>query len=205
MDKSTLKNYKLILIIFLAAITIFSVFKYVYLLREKYALLNSLNTLKLEIAALDNQNQNLLKELEKEKEEGRRLDIENSFLKANLKAGIKKIDRLNAEFARAKDGLEKLNAELQALKGEKDNLEAQLTEVAQERDNLKVRLTSAAELRNALKELRRQVRNVGQEIKHKVEAQEAAEGNRGFVIKDGKPTYRPRVKIEVVPATESSK
>jgi hypothetical protein len=42
---------------------------------------------------------------------------------------------------------------------------------------------------------------VGTEIKKKADTNQAIEGNRGFVIKDGKPTCAAKVKIDVRPAS----
>jgi Sec-independent protein translocase protein TatA len=56
---------------------------------------------------------------------------------------------------------------------------------------------SARELKKAIHELRRQISRVNREIRKKVDAQETAEGNRGFMVKDGRNTYKGRIRIEV--------
>jgi len=62
---------------------------------------------------------------------------------------------------------------------------------------LKARLGSVAELKKAIRELRRQVRQVKREVIKRSEPAKGKEGNRGFIIKDGKPTTLPRIRIEV--------
>ena len=55
-----MKNYKTILIALLIGITIFSVVKYVFSIKEKYDLLGSLNQLKTQVTDLEKEKQNLL-------------------------------------------------------------------------------------------------------------------------------------------------
>ncbi len=195
-----MKNYRVILVAFLIGITAFSAFRYVASLKEKLDLMSALNQTKEQIAVLESEKQNLLQELEKEKQLQQQLNEENTGLKESLKVNEEKIDKINADFAQAQTTLEQLNSQLAALRQEKDNLNAQVTQVTQEKDNLQARLSSIVELKKAIRELKRQVRQVSVEIGEKVKLEKIIEGNRGFLIKDGKSAYYPaRVKIEVVP------
>ena len=65
MNKGLLRN---ILIVLLSTITAFSVFKYLVSLKEKHDLLNSMKQVQQEVAVLSQEKQNLLQDLEKEKQ-----------------------------------------------------------------------------------------------------------------------------------------
>lgn len=196
------KNYKFILTALLCGITIFSVFKYVTTLKENYDLSNTLDQMKQQVVVLENEKQNLLQSLKKETELAQKFDQENTGLKANLKESEDKLSKLDTDFKAAQKIIEQLNSELAALKNEKTNLNTKLSEVSQEKENLNVRLSSVEELKKAIRELRIQVRKVKVEIKKKTKVTDDSEGNRGFVIKDGKPTSSAKVKIDVKPASK---
>lgn len=197
------KNYRFILTALLCGVTIFSVFKYVTTLKENYDLSNTLDQIKQQVVVLENEKQNLLQSLKKEEELAQKLGQENTGLKLNLKESEEKLTKLDTDFKAAQRTIEQLGSELAALKNEKTKLNSQLSEVSQEKDNLNVRLSSVEELKKAIRELRIQVRKVKVQIKEKTKVTaDNSEGNRGFVIKDGKPTSSAKVKIEVKPASK---
>jgi len=205
MNKARLKN---ILIALLVTLTLFSVFKYIYSIKEKYELLNILNQTKEQAAALENEKQNLLQELEKEKELQQKLSQENSAFKDSIRLSEEKLAQLDADFVQAQKTIEQLNSNFSLLKAEnialiekKNTLNTKLSQVSQEKDALQVKLSSIAELKKAIKELKRQMRKVGTVIREKIRTNKIIEGNRGFLIKDGKFTYPAKVKIEVTPAS----
>jgi chromosome segregation ATPase len=195
------KNYKFILTALLCGITIFSVFKYVTTLKEKYEISNRLDQMKQQVVVLESEKQNLLQTLKKEEANAQRLGEENIAFQASLKESEEKLNKLDADFKSAQKTIEQLNSELAALKTEKTKLNSQLSEVSQEKDSLNVRLNSVEELKKAIRELRSQMRKVKVQIKEKTRVtKDDSAGNHGFVIKDGKPTSSLKVKIEVKPA-----
>ena len=212
MKKERLKN---ILLVFLLSLTIFSVFKYVYSLREKYDLLNELGQVKEEAASLKSEKQVLVVELGKERELQEQLSQENAVLRENLKVSGEKLAQMDADFAKARETIEHLNsnfalvkAENKALVERKDTLSAQLSQVTGENDALKTRMSSVIELKKAIRELKKQARKVTVAIKEKVKSVQKAralEGNRGYLVKDGRLTYPAKVRIEVIPAPLSIK
>lgn len=194
-----MKNYKLILIIFLLGISIFSVFKYLASVKEKYDLLNTINQIKTQVTALENEKQNLLRAQQE-------LAQKNEELKDNLKLSEEKLAKEAVDFTQFQKTIEDFNSQISLLKAEntalreeKDNLNSRLAEVSQEKENLKSRLSSFSELKKALKELKKQTRQLRFELRKKAEIQKIIEGNRGYLIKDGKPTYPSKVRIEVKP------
>ena len=82
MNKGLVKN---ILIVFLVSMAIFSIFKYLLSLKEKYDLVNALNQVKEKVAALEKEKQDLLGELKKEKEFEEQLKREISGFKGYLR------------------------------------------------------------------------------------------------------------------------
>lgn len=192
-----MKNYRLILIALLCGITIFSVFKYVSALREKYELLTKVEQIKQEMASLEEEKLNLLQTLEKEKKLQEQLNDEISMLKDYLRASKARMDKLFTD----KKQIGELNSLLSLLKTENKALREEKERIAREKENLNAKLNSVAELKKAIQELRKQMFKVGIQIKKKVDATQSSEGNRGFVIKDGKPTYSGKIKIEVMPAS----
>jgi len=200
MHKGMLKN---ILIVLLAGTTIFSVFKYALSFKEKYVLLNTLNQLKEEVAALEDDKQALKEKLGEEKELNTKLDREILEIKEYLKASKKRLAKLFADYGQTQKTIEDLNskfsilkAENTALRDEKERLNSQLTQISEENKSLKLKLDSIAELKKRIKELKRQVHRITVITK----VGKIIEGNQGFLIKDGKSTYPARAKIEVIPA-----
>jgi len=185
-NKAFLKN---ILIAVLLTITVFSVFEYILALREKEKLSNTLNRVKEQVVTLENEKQNLLETLKKEKEIQQKLTQRNSGLKEDLKAGKIRLTKLFRDVREKQRSIEQLTsrisnskAENRALIGKDNKLRAELTRVSQENESLKAELSSIAELKKTQ------------------EYNKIVEGNRGFLIKDGKLTYPAKVRIEVIPA-----
>lgn len=190
MKKKLLKN---ILVVFLLAIAIFAVFQYI--------------SLKKQAAILEAKKQSLLEALRKEEDLQQLLAKENSELKENLKTSEEELTKLTGDLSEKQNDIEQLRSQISlleakntALMEEKEKLELELAQVSQENDNLKARLSSPMELKQALRELKRQMRKVSVKIQQRARAEKIAEGNRGFLIKNGHSTYPAKVKIKVIPA-----
>jgi hypothetical protein len=94
-----------------------------------------------------------------------------------------------------------MRAQFSLLNAENTALKDQTAQMSSENESMKAKLSSISEMKKAIREFRKQMGKVGKEIKQQVNANQVAEGNRGFVIKDGQPTLTPKViKIEVTPA-----
>jgi chromosome segregation ATPase len=200
------KNLKIAAVVLLITITLFSVFKYVSALKEKYELLNALNAIKQQVQILENDKQNLLRELDKEKQLADKLSEQNTGLKDNLKASITRLTRLFVDVEKTQKSLEDLHAQFSLLKAENTALKDQATQFSSENETLKARLGSVAELKKAIREFRKQMGKVGKEIQQKTNEDQVAVGNRGFLVRDGKATLSPKVvKIEVTPAPAPAK
>ena len=178
MDKAASKN---ILIVFLLTTTLFSIFKYATALK-------AVNQLKKE-------KQNLLQQIEKEKTLQQKLGQENMTLKAYLRASRSRITHLFEDYDRTGEKFSILKAE--------NSILARQNELAlQENRAYKAKLSSVTELKKAIKEIKRQMRSAMIEMEPEIKgAQEIREGNRGYLMKDGRPTKPATIRIEVVPAS----
>lgn len=195
-----MKKYKIILVILLVAVALFSTFKYILTLKEKYALLANLNLLKMQVIALEKEKQNLLQTIEKEKELQQKLTQENLGLKDSLKTSEEKLAEFNTDLIQAQKTIEELSSQITAiklentaLKDEKEKLFLKLNQVLQEKEVLKPK--------KAIEELKKPVYQTKREIKKPSKSKIPPLGNRGFLIKDGKSTYpSTKIRIEVEPA-----
>lgn len=169
MNKGILRN---IIILLLVSSSVFLVFRYVSSLKDN-------------IASLENQKQNLLQELEKEKTSVRQLTARNTSLKNYARGAHQRLNKSFVYLSRAGEALEKLKAQFSILKAENSALLEERDRITNENEAMKTKLSSIDELKKAISELKRQI---------------FREGNRGFLVKDGKPTSSIKVKIEVNPA-----
>lgn len=158
------KHRMLILIAFLAALTLFSVTKYLTLQKENYYLYSNLEQIKKEIDSLGIQRQKLLQTIEKQNQE-------NSIIKDRLKVSEDKLAKTEADFIQAKKTTEELNtlasslkAENVNLKDQSENLKAQLSRLSQEKDALEAKLNSLEELKKAIRQIKRKIRQVKTEL-----------------------------------------
>jgi len=204
MDVRQAKNYKIILIFLLVGITIFSVFKYLAALKERYDLLENLNQVKGQVVTLE-------QAIQKEKELEKALTQENLTLEDELKANTDKLVRLDADLQNSQKTIEQLTAQIAlskaesaALREEKDKLGLELIQVSQERDALRARLSSIPELKKAIQEVKLQIRKAKVMVREITKKRRVIEGNYGFLIKNGKPTFPiTKIKIEVTPVLPS--
>ena len=217
MDKVRKSYLRMGLFLLLAGITISSAILYFSSLKEKYDLSVAVTRLKLQLENLEEEKQNLFNELEVKKQLEARLIKENAAFKEDIQSIQEQVSALNSVFistrARVKSLTSKiriLQDENQALSADKQNLSAQLTEASQERDTLRSKFESVIELKKAIRDLKRKIHLARREIRRRVspeqepepepEEEPVVEGNRGFIIKDGRftlPAYR--IKIEVRP------
>jgi len=201
MNKGMLKNN---LILLLAGIAIFSLFKYVSSVRERYGLANELNEAGLQIAVLEKDKVNLSQALNKKSTSEKQAAAEVLALKGYLKAGKKRLTKLFTERAQAQKKAEDLSFKFNLLKAEnsalikqRSKLHSQLARVSQENDSLKTKLSSISELKKIISALTKGKNRIYARVNQQPEADKIVEGNRGFLIKDGKFTYPAKVQIEV--------
>jgi|GEM_PF-775938 len=202
------RDLKLILMVFMAGISVFCVFQFAKITKEKYDLNKILAKMKGEITALETQKQKLSQDLVKEQEVGQKLSAENAGLAEQLKIHTDNLAQLQCDLQKAQGTIDELNNKISALNAQMITLKqenSRYTQVAQERDELKARMNSVSELKKAIKELKQQMRKTGSEIKKEVKKKttqpETRPGlNYGYIIKDGQSTISSKVNIQVNPA-----
>jgi len=207
MNPRKAKAYKIIVIVLLVGITLFSVFKYVMTLNEKNGLMKNLNQVKGQVAALELEKENLLQTIDKEKESQKALTEEN----ATLKDELKKLAQVDENLQNSQKTIEQLTsqialsrAENTALREEKNGLSLELTQVSHERDTLKAQLSSVPELKKKIKEVKLQIHKAKAMIREIAKKRRVIEGNRGYLMKNGKFTFPiSKIKIEVMPVPTS--
>ncbi len=201
-----MKNLKVVLIAFLVGITAVCVFEYLALLREKMMLLDSLNKTKNELGLLQQERQNLLQGLEKEKEHENQLEGLRVLYKNNLRATRRKVAKLYAEQKLDVDlsgRLDILKLENFVLRKRYARLNQRLDQLEQRNQDFQQKFNSLSELKKAIQALRRKERKVEEVMVQESPTRKIIEGNKGFLVKDGKPTFPLKINIEVTPDTKS--
>jgi chromosome segregation ATPase len=191
MNKDKIKNLALILLLGISA---FSMIRYVSELKARFRLQDSLTQSQGEVAALTQEEQNLLQELGKEKELNTQLTAKNVNLKAYLKASKERITRSFRDISKAQNELEDVSAKFSVLKAENKALIDSRKRIYLENEQFKLKLSSVVELKKLIRELKfgkSRTPDLG------------TEGNQGFLIKDGRSTLE-KIKIEVIPAPYKS-
>ncbi|MFH1398238.1 MAG: hypothetical protein ABIH27_06805 [Candidatus Omnitrophota bacterium] len=186
-----------------------------------------INKLKNNISFLNNEKQVAVNDLGKEKKLYNTLNDEYQKVQNKLKIAEDKLVKIDTDFQDAQRTIEELNfrisilrVEGETLRKENEDIKFDLNEVTQEKNTLQDKMSSISELKKAVKELKKQRRQemrevarwiaprfnpskpMAKEIKAHAEetkVKEVLEGNMGFLIKDKKPTYKAKVKIEVEP------
>jgi hypothetical protein len=186
-------------------------------LQEKYAMQDMLEDNKLQMADLEIEKQNILQSLKKEENINKELTRVNLLLKRNVKASTHRLSELFTELNTADKSIEDLRTEVSVLKAENTAIRAQgehlkldLTRVSKQENDLTERLNSIAELKKAIRELKREKKKrplivVEPEKEENTETTELiAEGNRGYLLKDGKSVAVLKVRINVLPASQNA-
>jgi len=199
MDQARMKNFKFISAIFLIGITMFSLFRYIIILKERSSLLAALEQEKKQVVSLESEKQGLALKLEQEKAREEKILQENTALGQKLKLSQEKIAKLNTGLGLAKTRIRQLNSRASILKSEnialreeEINLKSQLDQISQENNDLKAKFSPITKFKKVFGGLKTQA--------HRKADNKDKEGNRGFLVKDGQSTGVNTVKIEVKPA-----
>ncbi|MDO9572858.1 MAG: hypothetical protein Q7J37_03145 [Candidatus Omnitrophota bacterium] len=188
MNKDTIKNVALILLL---SITVFSMIKYTNELKARYRLQDNLVQVQGEAAALIQEKQKLLQELEKEKELKEQMSQKNANLKLYIKASMNKITQLFQDNSKMQSNLKEVNAKFSISKAENKALIDSRKRIYLQNEEFKATLSSIVELKKAIRELKKRKHN---------SSFLSMPGNQGYLIKDGQSTTATKIKIEVVPA-----
>lgn len=195
------------LIAFFLGIAIFTSSQYVLMIKEKQDIVNNLQQIKGQLSQLESEKEALNQKLTAQLQQQQKIIQEKQNVQEALRINQEKYSGIEAELAQSQKRIEELNTALTALRQEnaalqesRYNLATQVEQLSNDKVNLEARLGSIKELKKAIRELKKQMRKVKTQLSKKAENENLSEGNRGYIIKDGLPTYPPKVKIEVTPA-----
>ncbi|MBN1913107.1 MAG: hypothetical protein JW788_01765 [Candidatus Omnitrophica bacterium] len=213
MVKIPLKYSKVILIALFTVFFALGVFWHILTIRERNALSGALTQINVQFEALEEEKQNLLRQIGKEEELNQVLSRQNSELKSALGNSKQELDQLKTGLSQLNKNIEELNAQISGLKTEnldlakeKAELKQEIAQVSEEKAELKARLGSIAELKKAIRQVKNQMRSIKLIPKLKPrqdrpkEAKRITKGNHGFLWRNGESTYHAKIKIEVNPA-----
>jgi len=138
---------------------------------------------------------------------------ENQKLLDDKQALEKKVADISAKFQEAENAIEGLKSNIYLLEQENSRLKESNSSLAARLDQLILEKADLETRFNSLKELKKAIRKVKLDIhgkkveRHKekvkkqkeIDKQRLVEGNRGFLVKDGKNISGTKVNIEIVP------
>lgn len=193
-----------LIIVFLAGLAAFSVYK--------YAGVNiDLNLRKKQLAELEQRNTAITRQLEGEKTRLIQVSQEKQNLEQEVALGKQNLEQLKVELAGGRQeiaglerAIEELTAENHALSQKESTLRSKIDALSSEKGALEAKLGSIDELKQMLKDLvkakkasrRKQSQT---KIERRKTVKEAEDDNRGYIIYQGKPTHKPKISIQVLP------
>lgn len=135
---------------------------------------------------------------------------EKTWLQDELKDTRVELNKTERDLKTARDKLEFVNRKIialrvnnSALNSAKQELEQKVAFLEQEKRIFEARLHSLSELKKAIRQVKQDIRKNKIARQKELDKWETAQGNRGFLTKDGEPFSKPKVNIEVRPANLS--
>jgi chromosome segregation ATPase len=191
------KGYRY-LIAFLATVALFSTIKYIQLAEEKRKLLTDVEQIWNRVSSLEDQRDSLTQDLK-----------EKGLVEPYLGLAEKEISQINTKLIEAKNTIIELQLSMAELEGEKQRLNIEANRLSMdakrlsnEKAWLESRFHSVKELKKAIREIKTEIHLVKKDMSKRIDTLVTLGGNRGYMLKDGESTYRRKVKIRVIPATE---
>jgi len=132
--------------------------------------------------------------------------------KGDLKASLKKLAAMNMAIEALEEEALSFKAELLVLRKERDQLNSRVAELVESKTVLEKKFHSLKELKRAIKlakredKLTRMKERLAQiDMLNTMDAIALAQGNRGYVTKDGKETFKsPVIRVELEPVSRLS-
>ncbi len=173
------------------------------------------NAVNNELKTSQNKLQYIQAKINKEKKQ---YEIQIDGLNANIESTNKQLEdtnkqleTANKELVLAKAQLEKLNileTENANLSQIKQELEKKIANLENEKQVTETKLHSLTELRKLMRQVKTELHEQNIQLnlakkqqQREIDAQKTAAGNRGFIIKNSKNTYKNTVRIEVKPGS----
>lgn len=151
------------------------------------------------------------KSLHAAKTQLRNILVEIKKERQRKKAFRSEVERLTRELEIARSQFDPLNQKLRLLEKDneyllraKQNLAEKVSKLEEERQRIEAKLHSIEELNNLIRQVKIEKYNrkkqeflTREQEQKEMEAAKLLMGNRGFLIKNNKPTYRRNITIEV--------
>jgi len=198
-------NYNAIIIVFLIGVSVFSVYKYIYSIKERYVLVYTLSREKFRLALLETQKNELARKLEDESALVLKLKENNLLYKDSLIAGKKKVLKLAIAYQEAYNlgkaldsQITFLNSENSRLKVSTQDLQFKVSEAVRENESLQTKLSSAKEIKKVIREVKKKEREAVVKVTEKTEVKQivqptkinnSVKGNGGFLLKNRMSNY----------------
>ncbi len=227
-----MKILRTLIFAFMLGVSVVCAVQYVSMLREKMQVQEQLQAQESLVASLEGQKAALTKTIEEERVLRQKLAEETLALKDTLRASKRRMSKLYDAYLDSSRQVDKiamqtvlLKSEVRDLRAAYQQLETKFARLESENLQYKATMDSVVELKKAIREAKRRAR----QAKRGAVAQRPAvvpslpapsvpealpelavqviddgQGNRGYIVKDGKPTYPARVRIEVNPAAEEA-
>jgi len=195
------------LIAFLVGAGLVSIVHYSFLLQEKTRLSRALEEMNARVSNLEIEKAQLVQSLNSGRDALKKLDEDNARLTQTIKAQGESISALTAEVEKTNGKLEELNSRYALIRCENSALKSQLLFVVKEEEKMRFSMTSLPELKKAIRGLKKKKIHarispvIRKQRINKADKGQMLEGNRGFLVRDGKPTFAKTIKIEVVPTS----
>ncbi|MFA5319630.1 MAG: hypothetical protein WBE75_05040 [Candidatus Omnitrophota bacterium] len=193
------------LVAFLVGAGLVSIVHYSFLLQEKTRLSRALEEMNARVSILEKDKAQMVQSLNSGRDALKKLDEDNARLGQTIQSQGENISALTAEVERTNGKLEELNSRYSLLRCENSALRSQLFFVVKEEEKMRLNMTSLPELKKAIRELKKKKTHasvlpvIHKQRINKVVKGQILEGNKGFLVRDGKPTFAKTIKIEVVP------
>jgi chromosome segregation ATPase len=171
----------IIAIIFLGVL-VFVLWRYFIVIREKKIIQSKLTVTESNLVTLEGERKLLTQELTRE------LKLKEELLSAKV--------ILERNLADKEEKLIQVEAALEKVEAEKGELDTKVRALTEEKMRLEEKLSSVENLKKAIKELKIKMR---QDKQNKNLNNAAVEGNLGYIVKDGTPTYPPKKRVNVIP------
>lgn len=190
------KNMLVLIFSLMIGAVIFSVVRYIAVSRAKDRLEYELSQVKEHAWFLEGQ-------LKQDEELISGLNEEKRLLTDTLKEKESRVSQLEQKNTQNQEQVFSLVNEIEGARKQRDKTMKDLSANQEKLRELQTKLQSIPELKKAIKELKTQMRN--RRLKDNprsapLERISEAEINFGYLLKDGVSTYKPRIKIEVIPA-----
>lgn len=193
MNKGLIKN---VLIVLLLTIAVFSIVKYAVSLKERHDLELALNQARVQMAtqitALEEEKQNLLQEIQKEKNSQQEIKLQNSKIKVHLRASENRLHKLFRDYRSKDAAIEQLRIRFASMDAQNQALLSQKDLLSRENEDLKARLGLVEVTKAAIEQPKQK----------QAQNQEDSGRNRGFLLKGYQSGAPQKITIEVNPASQ---